>query len=309
MLYIVVNPASKSGIGKKRFELLKAELNKNHIVYQPFFTDKKYGAKRCVENIVQKIGEHNIQNPVIAILGGDGTVNEVMSALPLNSNISIAYLPTGSSNDLARSLEISSSPADFVKTYKEKKYKNTDFGQFTDISSGKKTGFCVSCGIGLDAAVCKETNASPVKDILNRMHLGKLSYVAVALKQICTAKQTSCDIILSNGNAYHFEKVLFIVTMIQPYEGGGIMMAPMADCHDGEFDIMVVSDLHRLQALYLLPLAFSGKHTKAKPITFLKAQSLTIKTADPMTVHTDGEYVGELNEILLQCVKDGVIYL
>ena len=161
----------------------------------------------------------------------------------------------------------------------------------------------------LDAAVCKETNNSVIKDILNRFHLGKLSYVAIAVKQILSARQTSCDITLADQSCHHFEKVLFIVTMIQPYEGGGIKMAPMADGNDGLFDVMVVSNLHPLRAFYLLPMAFFGKHVNSRCVHFFKTESLTIHTKDAMTVHVDGEYAGELNQIQLNCTKNMLSFI
>lgn len=343
MLYIIVNPASKSGLGRKRFELLKNEFNKNHIVYEVFFTEKKFGAGKCVKTILERIDRDKTKNPVIAVLGGDGTVNETVNALYPRTDVAIAYLPTGSSNDLARALEVSPDPVEFVKRYRiwmdknkntnknknentnENINKNTnqvidtdkdmilnqDLGLLTDETSPakKKRAFAVSCGIGLDAAVCKETNNSVIKDILNRFHLGKLSYVAIAVKQILSARQTSCDITLADQSCHHFEKVLFIVTMIQPYEGGGIKMAPMADGNDGLFDVMLVSDLHPLRAFYLLPMAFFGKHVNSRCVHFFKTESLTIHTKDAMTVHVDGEYAGELNQIQLNCKKNMLSFI
>ena len=363
MLYIVVNPASKSGLGRKRFELLKHEFNKNHIVYEVFFTEKKFGAGKCVKTILERIDRDKTKNPVIAVLGGDGTVNETVNALYPRTDVAIAYLPTGSSNDLARALEVSPDPIEFVKHYrvwltKNKnrdtetktssgivsytdiginkdikkginkntdentdkdtdnniditKDKHTDLGLLTDETSPakKKRAFAVSCGIGLDAAVCKETNNSVIKDLLNRFHLGKLSYVTIAVKQILSARQTSCDITLADQSCHHFEKVLFIVTMIQPYEGGGIKMAPMADGNDGLFDVMVVSNLHPLRAFYLLPMAFFGKHIHSRCVHFFKTESLTIHTKDAMTVHVDGEYAGELNQIQLNCKKNMLSFI
>ncbi len=315
MLYIIVNPASKSGLGRKRFELLKNEFNKNHIVYEVFFTEKKFGAGKCVKTILERIDRDKTDNPVIAVLGGDGTVNETVNALYPRTDVTIAYLPTGSSNDLARALEISPDPVEFVKQYRAWQTKNrnrdTDLGMLTDETSPakKKRAFAVSCGIGLDAAVCKETNCSVVKDILNRFHLGKLSYVAVAVKQIISAKQTSCDITLADQSSHHFEKVLFIVTIIHPYEGGGIKMAPMADGNDGLFDVMVVSGLHPLRAFYLLPMAFFGKHVNSRCVHFFKTESLTIHTKDAMTVHVDGEYAGELKQIQLNCQKNMLSFI
>lgn len=324
MFYIIVNPASKTGLGKQRFEELKAHLNANHFVYKVFFTDKKYGATKCVEQFVElmksDIEHHTLiddknPDPVLAVLGGDGTMNEVVTALckakktePLLHDISIAYLPTGSSNDLARSLKLTADIDEFLKRFKSHTRKHTDLGHITK-TKGSKKSFAVSCGMGVDAAVCKEALDSPIKTVLNRLHLGKLTYAVIALKQIFASPMSTLDVTLDDGTVQHFDNTLFAVAMIQPYEGGGIMMTPKADCNDGMFDLLVVANLKRWQALYLLPLAFFGKHEKSKAMHFIKSKSLHLKSGTPLVVHADGEYCGTLDEITLECEKDGLTYI
>lgn len=311
MLYLIVNPASKSGRGQKIFNELKAELNQNHIVYEAFLTDKRYGAEKCVKSIVERLERYQMTNPVIGVLGGDGTINEVINFFPETQSVSILYLPTGSSNDLARALHISTDIKAFILRYRAKEKKQTDIGLLTDPSSkaGTKRLFSVSCGIGIDAATCTNANNSFVKNFMNRIYLGKLSYAAIFIKQIFNAPEASCDITVSGGKSFHFEKVLFIVTMIHPYEGGGVKMTPMADGTDGYFDIMVISDLKRWQLLYLLPLAFFGKHTKAKAVHFFRTKSVTIQTSESLVVHTDGEYFATTDHISMECKKDGLNYI
>jgi len=319
MLYIIVNPASKTGLGKKCFEELKEKLNHNHILYEAEYTDKKKGAKPAVSKFLELMKSDVDDKPVLAVLGGDGTMNGVVSELEKldeevfsKKKIAIAYLPTGSSNDLARSLKMKMDTDDFVKrykAYKEGKANPTlDFGHL-QVESGKKFNFTVSCGIGFDAAVCKEALDSPIKSFLNKLHLGKLTYAAIALKEIFTGKLTGLNLYLDEGEVHHFDKVLFAVAMIEPYEGGGIKMTPMADCHDGKFDIMVVHDIKNYQMLFLLPLAFFGLHTKAKQISFYKSTKAVLEVEDSLVVHADGEYCGTVKRIEVECVKDGLLFI
>ena len=319
MIHIIVNPASKSGLGKEKWESLKQELNKNKIVYQVYFTKKKTGATDCVKEILKNRG--NADSPThpkraaqntICVLGGDGTMNEVANALYKSGNgldtYALAYLPTGSSNDLARALHITPSYSEFIDRIKKGNLQTIDSGLMAT-PSGKQRNFCVSCGIGLDAATCKEALDSKIKDVLNRIGLGKLSYAGIALKQLISAPVADCDVILDDGTVHHFEKFLFGVAMIQPYEGGGIKFAPEADCNDGQFDICIVADLRKWQVLYLLPLAFLGKHVGKKNVYMLKSRSVTFKTSNPLIVHTDGEYAGTRDEITLTCMQNSLKYL
>ncbi|MGN0131623.1 MAG: diacylglycerol/lipid kinase family protein [Lachnospiraceae bacterium] len=306
MLYIIVNPASKSGLGRKKWEILKQELNHNAIVYEVFFTNKKDGADGCVREILARTSPES--QDVLCVLGGDGTINEVINALSGQEHLSLTYLPTGSSNDLARALYITTSPQELIAHIRKPSKHSADLGCVVT-PSGRKRRFCVSCGIGLDAAVCKEALDSKLKDTLNRLGLGKLTYAGIAVKQLISAPLASCDIVLDGGTQRHFDKLLFAVAMIHPYEGGGIKMAPMADCRDGRFDIMVIAGLRKWRALYLLPLAFFGLHTKAKNVYFFKSSTLEISTDTPLIVHADGEYCGKQQKISLSCQKNGLNYL
>lgn len=308
MLYIIVNPASKSGQGRKKWETFKEKLNQNSIVYEVFFTDKQNGATLCAKEIAKKIRPDS--SDILCVLGGDGTINEVLNAFDLNGtkDTALAYLPTGSSNDLARALHIAASPDELISRMKKPVIHTADTGMLQP-GTGKNRRFCVSCGIGLDAAVCKEALDSKLKDVLNRLGLGKLTYAGIALKQLISAPSCHCDITLEDGIAKHYDRLLFAVAMVQPYEGGGIQMAPMADCHDGLFDVMIVAGLKKWRALYLLPLAFFGLHTKAENVYFFKVRKLTIETDVPLIVHADGEYCGKQQKITLSCQKNGLKFI
>ena len=306
MLYIIVNPASKSGLGRKKWETFKEKLNHNSIVYEVFFTDKQNGATRCAKEILGKIRPDS--SDILCVLGGDGTINEAVNAFDGIKDIPLAYLPTGSSNDLARSLHLVSSPDELIRHIKNPITNMADTGML-QTANGKKRHFCVSCGIGYDAAVCKEALDSKLKDALNRLGLGKLTYAGIALKQLFSVPSCGCDITFEDGATKHFDRLLFAVSMVQPYEGGGIRMAPMADWHDGLFDVMVVAGLRKWRALYLLPLAFFGLHTKAKNVYFFKVRKLVIETDVPLIVHADGEYCGKQQKITLSCQKNGLKFI
>lgn len=53
-----------------------------------------------------------------------------------------------------------------------------DLGTVT-YEDGQSRLFCVSCGIGYDAAVCEEALHSKMKNVLNKIGLGKLTYLSI----------------------------------------------------------------------------------------------------------------------------------
>ena len=222
MLYIIVNPASKSGMGKRKWEAFKEKLNQNSIVYEVFFTDKQNGATKCAKEVLEKMGSGS--SDVLCVLGGDGTINETVNALNGTENITLAYLPTGSSNDLARDMGISTKVEEallpFLGAGKECRM---DLGSVSWSGDGVRRvrRFLVGCGIGYDAEVCAEALSSKMKRYLNRVGLGKLTYLGIGLKQMLAVRYARVSVRLDGKEILHLPRMLFVVCMLHRYEGGG----------------------------------------------------------------------------------------
>ena len=174
---------------------------------------------------------------------------------------------------------------------------------------GEKRRFAVSCGIGFDAAVCEEALSSPIKDALNRLRLGKLTYLCIALKQLFAAKAISCEITLDGRRSIFVPRLLFSAFMNHPYEGGGFCFCPQADNSDGLLDLCVVGDLPKLFILFALPTAFFGRHYIFPKIDHYTASSVRIKTSAPLWVHTDGEVYVKSDQISISCLKQRIRFL
>ena len=163
-----------------------------------------------------------------------------------------------------------------------------DLGTVT-YEDGQSRHFCVSCGIGYDAAVCEEALHSKMKNVLNKIGLGKLTYLSIALKQLFAAKAVSGKITLDNGYPITIDNMLFTACMLHRFEGGGFMFCPDADATDGILNLCVVGDLPKPIILMALPTAFSGSHYRFEGITPYQAKQVTIESSAPLWVHTDGE--------------------
>ena len=68
--------------------------------------------KEIVSELTSDFSEDYIK---LVVLGGDGTMNEVLQGVADFQHTYIAYIPTGSSNDLARDLKITGEPLEILK--------------------------------------------------------------------------------------------------------------------------------------------------------------------------------------------------
>ena len=165
------------------------------------------------------------------------------------------------------------------------------------ISCGSSSSrFAISCGIGFDAAVCHEVGVTPMKKILNKIGLGKLVYLFVALKQLLFLKPSSMTLLMDDNKKEEFSKVYFTAVMNQKYEGGGFKFCPNASPSDGYLDVIVVDGLSKPKVLCCLPTAFFGKHTIFHGIHIFRCKKIDIHSDLALPVHKDGESAGILKD-------------
>ena len=312
MYHIIMNPTSKSGKGLSIWRTLQAILSEKGIPYmlhESTYTGHVTELTRQITSTQQKIN--------LILLGGDGTINEALQGIQDFDKVSIGYIPTGSSNDLARALKLSRDPARLLRQILDGTHAHMmDLGILTYESDPEVTSrlhrhpvhksryFIVSSGIGFDAAVCEEALSSRFKKALNRMGLGKLTYLSIALKQLVAAKSVSCDIYLDDAKEpVHFRRFLFTAFMIHRYEGGGFQFCPMADATDGKLDLCVVGRIPKPVILFALPTAFFGKHYMFPAIRHYAASKAVVHSSIPLWVHTDGEVSRKADEITVTCTK------
>ena len=301
MYHIIVNPASRSGKGLKIWtEQVEPLLKREAVSYQCYFSSKAGDATEIAASILASEAGDSVH---MIVLGGDGTMNEVVSGISEPSRVVLGYLPTGSSNDFARDLGLPKKTDEALNVILHTGTRTLmDLGTVT-YDDGTSRRFCVSCGIGYDAAVCEEILHSKAKKILNKIGLGKLTYLAIALKQLLAARAVSAKITLDGGEPVNIGRMLFTACMLHRFEGGGFMFAPDADATDGILNLCKAGDLSKLLILRALPTAFKGKHYRFNGIDAYQAKEVVIEASSPLWVHTDGEVARNASRIRVSCEK------
>ena len=291
MYHFIVNPNARSGLGKKVWNELEAVLKKERIQYKAYFT--KYQKHATI--ITREITSGDDEQTVVA-LSGDGTVNEVVNGIVNVEKTILGYIPIGSSNDFARGLELPTEPLDALNTILtcpnlhpmnigELHYKN------------KLRRFAVSAGVGFDADICHEAVVSKTKYLLNKLGLGKLTYVAIALHRLFLTTPCTVTVVLDGETKLTYPRTYFVALMNNRFEGGGVKFAPKAQNDDDILDVVVASDVPKIKVLLLLPLALVGWHVHFKGVYIHKVKQIEIHAEKPLPLHTDGEPIFLQNEL------------
>ena len=226
MYTFIVNPNARSGLGQKLWLLVKADLKERGAKYQVFFTKYQRHATNIVRDLTSDLRPHTL-----VVLGGDGTINEVVDGIVQLENVTLGYIPIGSSNDFARGLGLptdTKQALDNIMNPSHYCYINIGILAYDDT----RRRFAVSAGIGFDAGVCHEAAVSRIKPALNRLRLGKLTYVGIALRQLLTLTPSKTTILLDDVRRLTFDKTYFTAAMNLMYEGGGFKFCPNAGFED-----------------------------------------------------------------------------
>lgn len=297
-LQFIVNPASKTGKGIKIWNEVEKVLKGSEVDYEVHYTRKVGDATRITEKLTREEGEHTI-----VALGGDGTVNEVVNGIVRIEDTILGYIPTGSGNDLAGGLKLATDPMTSIEHILEgKAYLRVNVG--VTETEGVRRRFAVSSGMGWDAAICHEVLGSKMKWALNRVHLGKFSYVCIALKQILAFRKQPMEIIIDEKEPMKFQKTFFAAVMNCPYEGGRVKMCPGASWSDDLLDVCIVENVPKLKLLLLLPSAYMGWHKFFKGVHLKRGEKITLRSVTPLPIHSDGENFGYHREVTMWLEKE-----
>lgn len=308
MLYFIVNPTSRSGMGAKIWDEVETELKKQKVPYELYETRYKGHAKELAQMVCNKQDE-DIR---LVSLGGDGTVNEVVNGMEHFEKVRFGVISTGSGNDFARGLKIEDKPLEQLeRLLKADKERIIDLGLASWENCESPRYFAVSAGIGMDAIVVKRTLVSRWKKFLNAIHLGKLVYPIITVQTLFSMTvfkmQALAWNVVTKGvfkeqQRREYQKVIFTAAMNFRSEGGGIPMVPNATADDGKLSMCTISDVPKWLAFFYLPFLIVGKQERLKQFETFDCEKYETTYENAVTLHLDGEYVGEVKNVVFTCV-------
>ena len=300
MFYIVVNENSKSGKGADIWQDVKAYLEKNNTGFTAYKTEHQGHAMEIAADICKNV-QGNID---LIVIGGDGTINEVLNGIADFSRVRFGLIPTGSGNDFARGLNITGSPVEQLERILSSKEQDTmDLGRISWDGGRKTRIFGVSSGAGLDAIVCKKTLTSKIKPFLNKLHLGKLTYIILTVQTLFSMETVEATVSFDGAKERTYSKKIFVAGMNFQTEGGGVPMTPDSDARDGLLSFCMAYGIPKWRTFFILPFLALGKHQGFKGVKITNCRFAKFNFSSPVTIHTDGEYLGETDELRFECLS------
>lgn len=280
-LVFIINEFAGSGRGRRVWQGIKGSLT---VPYDMHVTDYPEYAYKVSYELAEKAAKEK-QYVLLIVIGGDGTIHEVINGCAGSEYILLGNIPAGSGNDFARGFRA------FRHVAEIEAYLQNPEAQYVDLGTSEYTEkqfFVNNCGVGFDAFVGLEANHSEMKKRFNQIGAGKLAYVYYVILGLAKFKPFSLSISCDEKN-YTFNRVWFATISNQPYFGGGMKISPMSSITDGKLEVTIVHSLSRIKFLFMFVSVFFGAHIWIKGVEQMKGERFTLRYDRALPCHADGE--------------------
>lgn len=235
---------------------------------------------------------------VVAALGGDGTVHEVVNGLmrfPPHRRPLLAAVPVGSGNDFCANVGIPEQPEMAIQRVFKGEPKAVDLATISD-NNGQMEYWDNTISIGFGAAVA-----------IYAYHITSLRgfpmYLWAVMKTIFLKHDAPAMVIETDRETIE-QEILLLSLNNGPREGGGFLTSPGARPDDGELNYALIGDVSRLFMFRLIPEVMRGTHGKFAPVRLGAFKELYLRSTEPIPIHTDGEiyadFSSEVTELTIQ---------
>ena len=284
--FTIVNPNAGNAKGKKDWNRISGLLTRSGINAEPVFTEKKCHAIRLAREAVTK-GFRNI-----LVVGGDGTLNEVINGIFTQDacspkEITAGLIPVGTGNDWGRMFGIPLIYEGAVDVIRERKVTLHDIGFITFYNGNdqRKRYFINIAGLGFESVVVRKTNRQKDKGRSNNaiyffnLLSSLISYNNTDARLIIDGRVTSCKVFSINvGNGR--------------YCGGGMRQTPDALPDDGLLDITVIREMGRLEIIRSLNMLYDGTILSHPKVDGYRTDNLKVESDKLLYAEADGESLG-----------------
>ncbi len=286
---VIVNPNSGKRKGEKDWVIIHDLLKANNFTFKSMFTKYRGHATEITIQML-KAGYKNI-----IVIGGDGTLNEVINGVlsqieTPSKDVKIGIIPIGTGNDLGRMYNI---PVDYEKSIqiiKEGKSFIQDAGLVSYLKKEKEYSryFINMAGMGYDALVAKKTNLMKEKG-----GGGPFAYLINLFLGLIQYQHPYLSIDIDDKNLFQ-GKAFSLSIGICKFNGGGMMQLPFAVPNNGLFDITLIQKVSKLKVIANIKNLFDGSFVNMPEVETFTGKRINIQSKPAKTAYleTDGESLG-----------------
>lgn len=261
----IINPISG---GKKKDgvpELIEKHLDTDVFEAVTIFTDGVAHARQLANEAVGKFD-------LVVAVGGDGTVNEVASAI-VGTDTTLGIIPYGSGNGLSRFLGISMDAAEAIKAL------SSGHTELIDSATLNGRPFFNMAGMGFDAHISEVFSHGKKR--------GFLTYIKSSFEEISKYKAQLYRFEI-DGKAYEREAFMLSFANSSQY-GNNAHISPNASVQDGLLDVCVIKQFPVWRLIEMGIRMILKTTDKSKYLEIIRGKRIVVKRSSPGPIHLDGE--------------------
>lgn len=270
-LLFVINPYAGMRKAAKVLPEILAVFNRADYDVRVYVTAEHGDAIRAVKEMAPEVD-------LVVCSGGDGTFNETITGLmQAGLQLPLGYIPSGSTNDFAASLQIPSDPVEAARQITEGAPNFYDLGRFAD----RYFSYVASFG-----AFTKASYSTPqsVKNLL-----GHMAYVLEGMQEISQIRKHPLRLTLDGTEVLEGDYIFGAIC--NSTSVGGIMTLDpnQVDLQDGKFEVLLVRAPKTWQEISECLLALQKQQYNSAMMTFRSASRITVEADPEMPWSLDGE--------------------
>ncbi|WP_052158868.1 diacylglycerol kinase family protein [Halobacillus sp. BBL2006] len=288
MNILIVNPKAGYGKAQKLFERLKKDPLYKQKNCRAFFTEYAGHAEKIAEQVVEI---HHESLACIFVLGGDGTLHEVINGTKKRPSIPIAFVPAGSGNDFARGIGTRKKGVElFRKMITHPKIVHLHQGVFVPNQRYQRGSryFANSIGFGLDGKIVSAANRPVFRKWMQRLYLQKFIYTLALLRLLKNYEPITVELQIDE-KTMQFANAAMVTVTNHPYYGGGMKITPKMHIQHPGFHVLVIDSISKWKILGLFLTVFFGTHTKLKEVSVREAHTVKVSSEQPLPYQIDGQ--------------------
>lgn len=231
---------------------------------------------------------------LVTCVGGDGTFNEVAAGLlEKEHKTPIGYIPAGSTNDFASSLNLSTRIVKAAKDIVKGEKVPLDIGSF----NGRKFSYVASFG-----AFTQTSYATP-QNVKNA--LGHLAYILDGVTSIASIKKEHISI-EADGQLYEDDYIFGAISNSTSLAGIITLKPEYVDMSDGLFELLLVKSPKNIIEITKIVNALTMQNYETDMLTFINAKKFNIRASSGIPWSLDGEYQEGSEEIYVENLHNAI---
>lgn len=287
-LLFVYNPHSGKGqIGTKLSEII-------NIFTKAGYEVTAYPTQRALDGY-DRVCLADGKYDLIVCSGGDGTINEVISASMMHTinKTPIGYIPSGSTNDYANALGIPKKMLDAAKMIASSEATSIDVGIFN------KRFFNYIAAFGLFTEVSYST-PQKVKNVL-----GHQAYVFESIKSLSQTKKQKMNI-RCNDISFSGEYIYGMVSNSNSVGGFKNVMTNDVVLNDGLFEVTLVKAPRTPLDVQQIVAGMFSKNHKSPMVERIKTNHIVFESEKSVAWTLDGENGDEHQRVEISVMPKAV---